>query len=112
MRKTKVYVAGPYTIGNTADNINLMVQVCDALLTEGYVPFCPLLNHFWHLICPRPEKDWLEYDNEWLDVCDCMYRLPGVSAGADREEFRMIEQNKPIFKDFKVLCENMPKEMS
>jgi len=56
MRKTKVYVAGPYTIGNTADNINLMVQVCDALLTEGYVPFCPLLNHFWHLILSKTSR--------------------------------------------------------
>ena len=37
-------------------------------------------------------------DFEWLDDCDFMVRLHGVSPGADREELRCHERGIPVYK--------------
>lgn len=51
----------------------------------------------WHVICPRPEQYWLDYDIEWLKRCDALVRLPGESAGSDAEVAIARDLNIPVF---------------
>lgn len=106
--RTVVYVAGPYTIGDTGLNVHRMIMLCDELLGKGYIPICPLLNHFWHIISPHPPNDWLEYDRAFLRLADCLLRIPGPSIGADREVNEMVELDKPVFEWKEALYERMP----
>lgn len=81
----KVYIAGPYTKGDVAVNVARAIEAADMLLDAGHVPFCPHLTHFWHLHQSQPYQVWLDYDMEWLRVCDVVLRLDGESSGADKE---------------------------
>ena len=80
-----IYVAGPYTQGDTAMNIRGVVQTADVLMKYGYFPYVPHLTHLWHMISPRPYNEWLALDNEWLKKCDAVIRVSGPSEGADAE---------------------------
>lgn len=81
----KVYMASPYTNGDTAVNVKTQMDAFVDLLDNGYLPFAPLLTHFVHMVHRRPYKTWTAYDDEWLKMCDVVMRLPGESEGADRE---------------------------
>jgi hypothetical protein len=85
MDKGKVYIAGPYTKGDVAVNVRNAIEAANRLADIGYAPFVPHLTHFWHLTFPRPYEFWCELDNAFLPHCDILLRLPGESAGADRE---------------------------
>jgi len=80
---TTVYVSGPYTKGDTAINTKTAIDVCDKLLELGFAPFCPHLTHFWHIIHPHPWQTWMDYDMEFVKVCQCMLRIPGESKGGE-----------------------------
>jgi hypothetical protein len=80
-----VYVASPYTKGDVAVNVRKNLEAADKLARFGYVPFAPLLTHFWHLLFPHEYEFWCELDNAWVEKCDCLVRLPGESSGADKE---------------------------
>lgn len=84
-KKVTVYVAGPYTKGDVAVNVRNALDAANLLVYAGFYPFVPHLTHFWHMVHPRPYEFWLEYDNEFLKVCDCVLRLKGDSNGADEE---------------------------
>ena len=92
-----VYVASPYTKGDVAENVRTNVLACDELAEAGFVPFCPLLTHLWHLISPHSIDFWYNYDLEWLTKCDAIIRLPGESAGADREVAAAQCLGLPVF---------------
>jgi hypothetical protein len=95
--KAKVYVAGPYTIGDPAVNTRNMILACDMVLESGFVPYCPLLTHFWHFISPKHYQVWCAYDLVWVEACDCLLRIPGESSGADKEIEYALKLNKPVF---------------
>jgi hypothetical protein len=97
MKKPKVYIASPYRLGDKQFNVERQIAVFDILLTAGFVPFAPLLNHFVDIQFPHTEDEWLEYDFEWQDCCDCVLRLDGMSAGADAEVARHNANGKPVF---------------
>lgn len=80
-----IYVASPYTQGDVAVNVGANIAVANDLAQAGFVPFAPLLTHFWHMLYPHPYEFWCEYDNAWVERCDALVRLDGKSAGADRE---------------------------
>jgi len=101
----KVYVAGPYTKGDVAKNVRNAVLAADELAVMGYVPFIPHLTHFWHLLCPRDWEFWLKQDLHWLEVCDCVLRLPGESVGAALEVYRAIELGIPVYHSIEALLE-------
>lgn len=81
----KVYIASPYTKGDTAVNVRNSILMADYLANCGVHPKCPLLTHWWHLVAPRPYEFWLEYDLIEMMECDVMIRMAGESSGADRE---------------------------
>jgi hypothetical protein len=97
MIKTKVYIASPYSIGSKLDNVRRQIDCADELMNRGFAPFVPLFNHFQDEIHPRPEKDWIEIDLEWVKVCDCVLRLEGESKGADGEVEYANSIGIPVF---------------
>lgn len=104
----KVYVAGPYTKGDTINNIQAALTVAEHLSFMGYVPFVPHLTGFWHFIYPHEYEFWMAYDAQWLFACDAVIRIPGDSAGADKEVEMAEIANIPVFYTVEELCVNMP----
>ena len=104
MKKIKVYIASPYRLGLKEENVLRQVDMFHELMSRGFVPFAPLLNHYVDIHFPHDEMEWLQYDFEWLDMCDCVLRLDGESSGADAEVFRHNAQGKPVFYNIDELC--------
>ena len=96
----RIYIAGPYTKGDVAINVRSAILAGNRVLEKGHIPYIPHLTHFWHLLYPRPWSDWLMIDKEFLKLCDCVWRLPGDSNGADEEVALAINLNIPIFYSF------------
>jgi hypothetical protein len=83
--RKRVYIAGPYTKPDPCINTNRACAVWKQLWELGYAPFCPHWSHFQHTLLPMPYEVWLDFDNQFLVVCDALLRLPGESSGADKE---------------------------
>ena len=105
-----VYVAGPYRLGDPCVNVANMTDIADELLNLGYIPYHPLLNHFWHFKHRHDEEEWLAYDIAWLKRCDCVLRIPGPSVGADMEEEYATKLGKPVYNFIAELVQCMPIE--
>lgn len=99
----KVYVAGPYTQGDTAMNVRNAYEAANRLADLGFAPFVPHATHFWHMLFPRPYGFWLELDNEFLPCCQAVLRLPGSSSGADKEVALAKSIGIPVFTDIDSL---------
>jgi len=96
----RVYIAGPITLGNQAENVRRAVKLADELMFRGHAPFVPHLSWFWeYLTGKRDPETWLRLDFAWLECCDALIRLPGVSEGADREEVAARALGIPVFYD-------------
>lgn len=81
----KVFIAGPYTLGDVAMNVRRACSCAEEVRRRGHLPFVPHLFHLWHLLSPHEYEYWTAMDDEWLAACDAIIRLPGKSPGADRE---------------------------
>lgn len=101
----RVYIAGPYSGGDVGKNIREAMIAWHRLRNLGFIPFCPHLSHFLHLLIPLEYEDWLLWDLEWLRVCDAVLRLPGESPGADREVLAANDLNIPVFTTIEALIE-------
>ncbi len=97
IRPPRVYIAGPYTIGDVASNVRAAIAAAEQVIQAGGAPYVPHLTHLWHVISPHDHAYWLALDLEWLRTCDCLLRLPGESRGADIEEAEARRIGLPIF---------------
>lgn len=104
----KVYIAGPYSEGNPAENTGRAMVMWHTLTDLGYLAVCPHLNHFLEIIKKKPYDYWMEYDEVFLDMCDCILRLPGTSPGADREVAYALESGKKVFDNIEELVAALP----
>jgi len=102
-----VYIASPYTKGDTAVNVRNSCIAADKLVELGHAPFLPLLSHFWHFLSPKPYETWATLDLEWVLRCDCVLRLPGESSGADVEVKLAKENGIPVFFSVEELSEGL-----
>lgn len=93
----RVYVSGPLSLGNQAANVREAAGLAMRLMDAGHAPFCPHLSYFHEILAPRPWSAWMAVDLVWLEFCECMIRIPGLSRGADAEVARMIELGLPVF---------------
>jgi hypothetical protein len=91
-----VYIASPYTVGDTCVNVKRQLDTAHILIDKGFCPVVPLLSHYLHIHRPRDYEDWMKLDFEWLSRCDVVLRLPGESSGADREVQRARELEIPV----------------
>lgn len=93
----RVYIAGPYTLGDVVANVRQALDAADEVLKVGHTPFVPHLNHFWHLVHPGPYEQWIAWDAAWLPLCEALVRLPGESRGADGEVALAAKLGIPVF---------------
>lgn len=105
----KVYISSPYTIGDTAVNVKVQMDMADKLMSLGFAPFVPLYSHFQHMMHPRPHEDWLKFDLEWVGVCDCVLRLDGESKGGDIEVGYANDNNIKVFYSLEELVSHYKK---
>ena len=92
-----IYVAGPYSSGDPVLNTRKAIEAGEQLIALGFVPFIPHLTILWHLVSPPEYDSWIQYDNEWLNKCDALLRLPGYSKGAARESELMFAMGKSVY---------------
>ena len=93
----KIYIAGPYTKGDVAENVRAAIFAANYVAHLGHFPFVPHLTHFWHLVLPNPYDFWITQDLEWLKVCDAILRLEGESTGADNEVKAAQQMGLPVY---------------
>lgn len=93
----RIYIAGPYTKGDVAQNVRNAIEAGHMVIEAGFVPYIPHLSHFHHMLYPEDYETWIAIDFIWVDVCDAVIRLPGESSGADREVDLAKRQGKWIF---------------
>ena len=94
----KIYIAGPYTQGDVAENVRNAIYAGDCLARLGHIPFIPHLMHFWHFLLPHEFEFWMTQDMAWLRSCDAILRLDGESAGADREVEEAVKLGLVVYK--------------
>jgi hypothetical protein len=92
-----IYVAGSYSGGDTILNVRNAILAGEELFKRGFVPYVPHLLAFWHFLAPHEYHFWLDYDLAWLEKCEAVLRLSGVSDGADLEEKYAIERGIPVY---------------
>ncbi len=95
--RLRIYVAGPITKGDQFLNVRAALDAGSALLALGHVPFVPHLTCFWHITHPNEYETWMAYDSAWIDVCQGVLRIPGESAGADREVAQAARLGLPVW---------------
>lgn len=98
-RRYKLYIAGPITKGDFMRNIRCGVAAAHWAQDIGFAPYCPHLSAFAHFAEAREYEDWMDLDFQWLHACDALLRLPGESAGADREVKFARAHGIPVFED-------------
>ena len=96
-KKQLIYIAGPYSKGDVAVNVNNAIKAADKLVEAGFLAFIPHLTHFWHIVSPKAWEFWIQLDLACLAFCDGVLRLPGESEGADREVRRAKELGIPVY---------------
>jgi hypothetical protein len=97
MNRKYIYIAGPYTKGDTVQNVRDAIIVANVISLAGHFPFIPHLTMFWHFIYPHNYQFWLDQDIGWLLKCDYLIRLYGESSGADGEVEIAKKNGIPVF---------------
>ena len=105
-----VYIASPYTKGDTEFNVQVQLKCADTLMSLGYCPAVPLLRHFQHISYPREYEEWLKIDLEKIKRCDVVLRLPGDSKGADMETAFAKDLEIPVVFSIRELTKTDIKE--
>ena len=81
----KVYLSGPISQGNRAENLRQADEAFMRLRELGYA----VLNPMWSARMPGafdiPHARWIENDLAWVECADAVLRLPGESVGAEIE---------------------------
>lgn len=128
MRK-RIYIAGPISKGNLADNVNQATAAFVALAKLGYAPMCPHWSVYakdcgaglfhedegtnWESYChvvgdaaghpDMTHADWLGIDLPWVEVSHAVLRLPGESTGADIEVEHAKTNGLPVFRSIEEI---------
>jgi len=107
LNASRIYLAGPLLLEDSAINIRNVLSVADRLLLDGHIPHVPHLTWFWHLVKPHDTDVWLEYDLHWLSLCDALFQLPGKSGGTQIEISYANEHDIPVFREYEQLCDHL-----
>lgn len=97
MTKPMVYVAGPISSDPLRHTRDAMLLYSKFVRDDVVVPFSPHLSCFVELLVPLAYETWLTYDFAVIEHCQAVYRIPGVSPGADREVAFAESLHLPVF---------------
>lgn len=100
---TTVYIASAYSLGDPVENVNAQIRAANELRKAGFNPFLPLLQHYEQVQFPREYQYWMDVSIDWMKKCDCVFRLPGESNGADVETLHANLMNMPVFYELENL---------
>lgn len=89
------YLAGPYS-SDPERNTARAIEALHHLLDAGVPAICPHLSHLAETHRARDYEDWMALDLRLLERCDVLVRLPGDSAGADREVAHARHRGIPV----------------
>jgi len=93
-----VYVAGPYTNGDVAENIGIAAKTGLDIMAAGHAPFVPHTHtHTMAQFEYHDHEEWMQIDLVIVERCDAVFRLPGNSQGADQEESFALACGIPVF---------------
>lgn len=107
--KPFVYIASPYTNGDPAINARFQCRIFDEMMDDGIAwPCIPLLLHYQHMLFPRHDQNWIDYEVAVIkrfgfDAClrlDATYEdwyLQEKSPGADAEVKLFKSMKIPVF---------------
>lgn len=95
-KRKLIYVSGPYTNGDQALNVYNAVRAALDIIKWGHAPYVPHLSHFIHCMSPQPYETWMRVDLAWVQVCQALVRLPGLSPGGDREVIHAIDHGVDV----------------
>jgi len=74
------------------------IRIADDLASVGLIPFVPNLYFSWEAQYPRDDQEfWMGQCLQWVSACDCVLRIPGESAGADREVMFASDNGIPVY---------------
>jgi hypothetical protein len=77
--------------------VHRAVAAAERLRRAGIVPVVPHLAVLWEMIAPGADYEgWMALDLALLERCDALVRLPGASAGADREVAHARARRIPV----------------
>ena len=108
--RTRVYVAGPISVGDIRANCLRAVKMGFALMDAGYAPYVPHYSWFVDVdstIGKGRYEQWLSLDKSWISICDALLRLSGTSVGADREVAWAKSIGVPVYYDLQALLDNV-----
>ena len=82
-----VYIAGPYTSGDTVANVAAACTAGHLVRDWGGIPVVPHTSTVWDAADPRPYRYWLDLCLDLIANAniDLIWRIPGESPGADEE---------------------------
>ena len=80
-----IYVSGPYTHGDQAANVRAAIEAANVLLDAGYIPYCPHLSHFHHMLSRMTTERGCNLASRGWRCANSGCEAPGYSPGADRE---------------------------
>lgn len=95
--KPLVYLAGPYS-SDPPGNVRAVTRIALDLWRAGaVVPYVPHWSMLGDLVAPMGYDQWLAFSCDVVLHCDAVLRLPGPSAGADREVDYAHANRIPVF---------------
>lgn len=105
MTRPRIYVAGPITLGDVAGNLHTGIEVSLFLLETGYSVYSPFALTAFAIekhgappaVGSPGYENWLHNDLAWIEQCHALLRLPGQSAGADREVAHALAHGLFVF---------------
>ena len=98
--RSRVYVAGPISIGDVRENIERGIRMGETLSVLGYAPFVPHYDLLWDkesVAGTLNYEVYLERDFSFITTCQALLRLDGESKGADREVAWAHAVGVPVF---------------
>lgn len=81
----RIYIAAPYSKGDKEKNVLAAIEAAELIMKAGHRPINPLFSHYHHLVFAHDYEEWMQQDFSDIMTCKAIVRLPGESAGADRE---------------------------
>ena len=110
MSRPRVYVSGPISNGGTLtaeareNNMKDAIVFGTTLIELGYAPLIPHLGVIIEKTYGAIDQEtWLETELPWLRVTDAMLRIPGQSAGADKEAAFAEANGIPVYHSIEEL---------
>jgi hypothetical protein len=103
-----IYLSGPLTCGQVTRNVSNALATGKQLMDLGYVVIIPHEKILTEIMYPMSYREWMDYDLRIIRCCDAVFRMEGLSPGAN-EEVRFAESlGIPVYWTLDLLLLELP----